>query len=279
VVQVVYGDFEVFRRLALTRAFHTVVYTGGEENLEQLRLDTAAQQNVRLVLCSAGKNAAYVKADAAVEKAIDDIVYGCTVDAGQRLQSTGLVFIEEKMFPEFTDKLVEAMKKLPIDFKEGTPSFASHVMGPLCGHSAWERYLRFQGIAYRESKETLRWGKAIETPQGGYFVSPGVHVMEAKKIVSSIYGSNALFGPDLCLVAVQSDEDVQQILNTLPSIHSAALHTAATSVESFSQNLAIPMFLKNKPTTLLNPTLPTAGRMGPNGLNFLYATTYPQVRV
>ena len=36
------------------------------------------------------------------------------LDAGQRLESTNLVFVDKKYFSEFQDKLVAAVKTMPI---------------------------------------------------------------------------------------------------------------------------------------------------------------------
>ncbi|MES2615709.1 MAG: aldehyde dehydrogenase [Bdellovibrionota bacterium] len=282
VVQVVYGDFEVFRRLLLTHQFNTVLYTGGEESLEQLRRDTSTQQNIRLVLCGGGKNAAYVTADANIDESIQKIIYGSCLDAGQRLESTGLVFLSKKIVNEFTDKFVGAIKKMPIGAREDLNRTDLHVMEPLCSTTAWERYLRFQGIAAREADETLRWGKSIDNSTEGYFVSPGVHAMAADKVIRSIYASNAFFGPDVCLVPVDEDEQVISILDNLTATRCLAIHSLYSEVvANIRRKSNVPSILWNAATTELNPALPSIGRgnAGSNyvtGVRFLLSTVYPQ---
>lgn len=282
VVQVVYGDFEVFRRLLLTHQFNTVLYTGGEESLEQLRRDTSTQQNIRLVLCGGGKNAAYVKEDAPLEEAIQKIIFGCCLDAGQRLESTGLVFCPRKIFSEFTDKLVFAIKKMPIGAREDLNRADRHVMEPLCSITAWERFLRFQGIAARESCETLRWGKSIDNPTEGFFVSPGVHVMAMDKVTSSIYASNAFFGPDICLVPVDDEGHMISVLDQLSATRCFAIHSRySEDALTLRRMSSVPSLVWNTPTTNLNPALPSIGRgnAGNNyvtGIGFLHSTIYPQ---
>lgn len=282
VVQVVYGDFEVFRRLLLTHQFNTVLYTGGEESLEQLRRDTSTQQNIRLVLCGGGKNAAYVTADANVDDAIQKIIFGSCLDAGQRLESTGLVFLSKKILAEFTDKFVTAIKKMPIGVREDLNRNDLHVMGPLCSAQAWERFLRFQGIAAREADETLRWGKSIDNPTEGFFISPGVHVMQPHKVTNSIYASNAFFGPDVCFVPVDEHEQVLSILDNLSATRCLAIHAQYSElVSELRRKSSVPSLLWNAPTTELNPALPSIGRGNAGnsyvtGVRFLLSTVYPQ---
>jgi succinylglutamic semialdehyde dehydrogenase len=283
VVQVVYGDFEVFRRFLLTHQFNTALYTGGEESLEQLRRDTSIQQNIRLVLCGGGKNAAYVTPDCSLESTIEKIIYGSCVDAGQRLEATSLVFVSKQIMAEFTDKFVNSIKNMPIGVKSDLNRSDMHVMEPLCSMNAWERYLRFQGIAARESSETLRWGKPIDNHHDGFFVSPGVHVMESSMVAKSIYASNAFFGPDVCLVPVDSDDDVISILDELPSTRCLAVHSKFPErLIDIRRKSSVPTLLWNMPTVTIDPALPSMGRGNSansyvTGMRFLYSTVYPQM--
>lgn len=282
VVQVVYGDFEVFRRLLLTHQFHTVLYTGGEQSLEQIRRDTSSEQNIRLALCSGGKNAAYIAEDASIEKAVEDIILGCCLDTGQRLESTSLVFVSHKILNSFTDKFVAAIKKMPIGVKEDLTRTDTHVMGPLCSSTAWERFLRFQGIAARESNETLRWGKPIDNSTDGFFVSPGVHLMDINKVENSIYATNAFFGPDVCIVPVEEEMQMMSIVDNLPATRCLAVHSKYQDLIVRLREVSnVPSLIWNGPTTQINPALPNIGRGNAGnsyvtGMGFLYSTVSPQ---
>lgn len=281
-VQFIYGDLDIFRRLLLTHQFDTVLSTGGEESLEQIRRDASAQQNIRLVLCGGGKNVAYVTEQAELEQTIPKILYGSCVDAGQRLEATGLVFVAKNKLDEFQEKFIAAIKKMPIGAREDLNRNDTHVMEPLCSLNAWDRYLRFQGIAAREACETLRWGKPIDNSSEGYFVSPGVHLMRADKIAKSVYASNAFFGPDVCLVSVENTEEVISLINSLNSIRAFSVHTQDPSlISELHKHCRIPSLLWNAPTTALNPLLPSSGRGNAGsgyvtGVRFLHATVSPQ---
>lgn len=281
-IQFVYGNMDVFRRLLLTHQFDTVLCTGGEESLEQIRRDASAQQNIRLVLCGGGKNAVYVTEQADLAKAIPNILYGSCVDAGQRLEATGLVFVAKNKLDEFQDQFIAAIKKMPIGAREDLNRRDTHVMEPLCSLNAWDRYLRFQGIAAREACETLRWGKPIDNHSEGYFVSPGVHLMQATKMEKSVYASNAFFGPDVCLIGVEHTEEVISLINSLKSIRALSVHSAEPSlISELHKQCHVPTLLWNAPTTTLHPLAPSSGRGNAGsgyttGVRFLHATVGPQ---
>lgn len=281
-IQVIYGDFEIFRRLILTHKFDVILYTGDEESLEQIRRDTQSQQDIRLVLCGAGKNAAYVSETARLDEAIQKITLGACLDAGQRLESTSLVFASEKIVDEFVDKFIESIKKTPIGVTGDLTRSDVHVMGPLCSETAWERFLRFQGIAARESCQTLRWGKPIDNFMHGYFVSPGIHYMKPDKVTKSVYASNAFFGPDVCIVPVENEIQVISILDSLAAARCLSVHTQSFDMVSYLRKYsAVPSLLWNTATTEINPILPAmgkghAGNSTTSGLHFLLSTVYPQ---
>lgn len=281
-VQVVYGDLEVYRRLVLSHQFDTIFYTGGEESLEQLRRDMSTDQNVRLVLCGGGKNAAIIAADANLDECVEQVLLGACLDAGQRLESTNLAFVDHRVVDAFVEKFVKAVKQMPIGVKSDLNSTSHHVMGPLCSQTSWERFLRFQGIAARESSETLRWGKAIDNPGGGYFVSPGVHLLSNEKIKNSVYASNAFFAPDVAIVPVDSIDAAIQTLNDLSSARAVSVFSQNESATlNVRRNCVAPLVLNAQPTTQLHPLMPTMGRGKAGnscvmGLRFLHHTVYPQ---
>jgi|GEM_PF-431872 len=280
--QLVYGDLEVYRRLLLSHQFDCVLYSGGEESLEQIRRDLSTNQNTRMVLCGGGKNGALVMPSCDVEAAAQSILYGCTVDAGQRLESTSLAFVHEKTLDAFLEAFVRQVKNMPIGVKSDLTDGSRHVMGPLCSAASWERYLRFQGIAARESQETLRWGKPIDNAGNGLFVSPGVHLMQADKVRQSVYASNAFFGPDVCIVPVSEAEQAVDILNDLQAARSLGVHTAfEEEVLRVRHSAIVPSVLWNAATTDIEPHLPTVGRGRAGnsyvtGVRFLFNTVYPR---
>ncbi len=281
VVQIVYGDFELFRKLLLSQHFHTILFTGSEENLSQLRRDASAQPNLRLALSPAGKNGIYIDSSADLKKAVEDAMTSCFLDAGQRLESCSLIFIQQPVFEEFCQLFIQAVKGMPIGAKQDLDQSKMRVMEPLCSHRSWELFLRFQGIAARQASETLRWGKPIDNVGNGYYVSPGVHVMDFDKVAKSIYASDAFLGPDACLVAVDECSQAVAVMNSLPATRCFSVFASTSEIlEKCRLNCRVPLLLSNEPTTRIHPNLPLViqGALGfqfVSGLWFLHATVMP----
>lgn len=281
-LQVIYGDFEVFRRLALTHQFDTVYYTGSEESAEQLRHDLWSHQSTKLVISGAGKNAALVFDSANIDDVVAKIVYGSCVDCGQRIEATTLAFVHEKVLSTFCEKFVNSIKALPISARQDLNLQDLHFMGPLCGSNARERFLRFQGIAAREADETLRWGKSIDSPSNGFFVSPGVHLISAQKAAKSVYAANAFFGPDVAIIPFKTIEEATATLNSLNAARVLAVHTKfEEEVKLVRRMCSVPTLSWNSATTDLEPGLPTLGRGHAGnsletGMRFMFSTVYPQ---
>jgi acyl-CoA reductase-like NAD-dependent aldehyde dehydrogenase len=282
-VQVVYGDFEVFRRLILTHEFDVVLYTGGEENREQIRKDLFGHDKTKLVLCSIGKNAAVVMPSCDMAETVSKILYGMCADAGQRIEATSLVFVHSAIAELFTDEFVKAVKEMPIGAKDDLGDGKRHVMGPLCSVEARERFLRFQGIAYRESAETLRWGKSIDNMGNGFFVSPGVHLVAAEKVAKSVYACTPFFGPDVAIVPVADLSESIALIEAVKAGHVVSVYSQseeeALEVRRCTQ---VPQVYWNCPTTDLDPEVPLFGRGYPNqsmpqGMSFLFSTVFSKV--
>ena len=280
--QLVLGDLEVYRRLVLSGQFDCVLYSGGDESLEQIRRDLSTSQKTRIVLCGGGKNASLLMSDCNLEQATQQVIHGATVDCGQRIESTGLVLIEEKIFEKAVDRIVAGVKSLPIGVKNDLADPNQNVMGPLCSANSFERFLRFQGIAHRESTETLRWGKPIDNPSNGYFVSPGVHLVSKEKLLSGVYASNAFFGPDIGIVQVHDAAEAVYLLDRMQASRVLSVHTSlAKNMDAIRLHSQIPSLQWNAPTTRMDPRLPSVGRgragnSYATGLRFLFNTVYPR---
>src|SRR5205823_5890789 len=97
---------------------------------------------------------------------------------------------------EFNEALTETISQMEIGRTDVVtrPGYRGPFMGPLYSHKAVEKFQRYQTMAHRESKQTLLWGKALETPTKGYFVTPGAHLLQEFDN-NSAYQGNVLFCP------------------------------------------------------------------------------------
>jgi outer membrane beta-barrel protein len=279
-VQLVNADLEAFRRILLRQPFDTVYYAGGEESIEQIRRDLGSNRDARLCLVSGGKNAVFVGNNSNLESAVNAIIKGACLDAGQRIESTSLVFAVESVFEPLKSALLAKVKSLPIGVKSDLAHPTEQVMGPLCSENAFERFLRFQGIAARESEETLRWGKAIENPKDGYFVSPGLHVVSSTHLLKSIYATNPFFGPDIALIKVTGAAEMVNLTNAMKTSRIISIFgESKEDLRSISKNSETPCILENEPTTTFKVLMPCTGRHHSGnsvaaGFHFFFSTVF-----
>jgi aldehyde dehydrogenase (NAD+) len=170
----------------------------------------------QLILQSGGKNAALVHSSAEMDTAIKCVLMGALKSAGQLCTSTSRVFVHRTRLAEFNECLTQKINELPIG-RTDLPLQKNErqpFLGPLYSQKAAEKFLRYQTMAHREAKLDLLWGKAVESEAGGYFVRPGVHLIE-KFDKASGYQGNVLFCPDIAIYEYDVlDEAIDQINST-----------------------------------------------------------------
>ncbi len=166
----------------------------------------------RLIPCSlelGGKDAMIVCEDAPLELAVSAALWGGFCNAGQICASVERIYIHEKIAQEFTNRLVEKVKKL----KQGIGSSDYEVtQGPL----TTEAQLRVVETQMKEAKEKgavfLTGGKKNENFPG-YFFEPTVitNVDHSFRCVM-----DETFGPTLPIMTFKNEEEAIKLANDSP---------------------------------------------------------------
>lgn len=209
VFNMIQGDGESGRRLALHEGIDGILFTGSYEVGLKIKQETLTHYWKILALEMGGKNATMVWDDADMDKAVYETVVGAFMTSGQRCACTSRIFVHERIADEFTERFYQAAKKLSIGHWSENP-----FMGPLINEQAVEKYLRFQEIAKRENCENMMRGKVLEgLKYKGHYVTPSINLVE-KHDPNSIYQKSEIFGPN---VAVYRVNDFDQTLNLVNS--------------------------------------------------------------
>ena len=257
---VVFSGFDRFK-YALTRPdVGAVLYTGSHEHCAQINQDLRGNYRRQLVLQSGGKNPAIVHSTADMRLAVSSVLYGAFSSAGQQCSSTSRAFVYRSLLPQFMDELQKSIARMEIgrsDLGEGP----GPAMGPLFSKSGLDKFLRFQTMANREAAETVVWGRALEAEElsDGYFVTPGVHLMESYDSTSA-YQSNVLFCPDLAIYPYDVLDEAIAHVNDTHATHSVAFFGEAQICADRRHLFQAPNLLINAPTVEAGPCLPLAGR-------------------
>lgn len=147
-----------------------------------------------------GKNPAIVTKSADIDTAVEGIVRGAFGFSGQKCSATSRVYVEDDVYDEFVDRLVDRTR----DIQVGRPSENGVFVGPVIDKEAIERFKEAVGEAESHGK-VLTGGKVMEDGEfaKGNFVEPTVVTADR----DSWLWSKELFVP---LVAVGKVDDLEE---------------------------------------------------------------------
>ena len=174
-----------------------VMLTGSYAVGQAVKRATLDQPHKLLALELGGRNPAIVLADADLDKAVHDVLWGAFITAGQRCSGTAVALVERSLYDAFAAKLLEKVDRLQV----GDPLTERPFMGSLVSEAARARHLAALANAERQGVLALR--AAGELPSGlrGAYVRPSVH--EVRTPLGLAYEVEELFGPDLALEPVE----------------------------------------------------------------------------
>jgi succinylglutamic semialdehyde dehydrogenase len=199
VFALVQGDGRSGARLAAHPDVDLVMFTGSYAVGQAIKQATLEQPHKLLALELGGHNPALVLADAPLEKAVHDVLWGAFVSAGQRCSGTAVALVEESIADAFEARLLAELDHVRI----GDPLESDVFLGPLVSAKARERYLAGLGAAERESSiRTLKSARPLACTPDGAYVTTSVHRVEEPRGLA--YEHEELFGPDLAIERVRS---------------------------------------------------------------------------
>ncbi|HEX5659631.1 MAG TPA: aldehyde dehydrogenase family protein [Polyangiales bacterium] len=267
VVNVVQGAGGAGASLSAHSDVDVVMFTGSYAVGQAIKRATLEQPHKLLALELGGRNPALVLADADLDKAAHDVLWGAFVTCGQRCSGTAVALVERATYAAFAAKLTEKLAGIRV----GDP-LQDVFMGPLISAAARERYLAQLAEAEAAGVRRLAGGHTIGG--NGAYVSPTLHEVEARGIA---YEREELFGPDLALEAVDDLEHAIARANESPYGLSASVFTARDDAfASAFARLRYGCVNHNAPTCGASARLPFGGlrKSGNHRPAALFATLY-----
>ena len=166
---------------------------------------TATADNKSVHLELGGSDPAIILDDADLELASAGIVWARFVNAGQTCAAVKRVFVEEGVWDQFKDLVVEKVESLRVGYGED----GNYDMGPLIDENGLEKIKR-------QTKESVEMGAKVltggEEPEDkvGYFFKPTVleNVSPEMPVLNE-----ETFGPVLTLVKVKDEEEAVEMAN------------------------------------------------------------------
>jgi acyl-CoA reductase-like NAD-dependent aldehyde dehydrogenase len=228
---------EAFRRAGLPKGlFHNLVlsheqtetligsgrvdhvnFTGsvaGGRAIERAAAGTFASLGLEL----GGKDPAYVRADAKLDHAIENLVDGAFYNSGQCCCGVERIYVDARVYDEFVEGVAELTRKYVV----GNPLDAATTLGPMA-RSSFADTVREQIAEARRKGATALINMKVEGDRpGSPYLAPEVltnvdHQMEVMREES--------FGPVVGIMKVRDDEEAITLMNDSPYGLTASIWT------------------------------------------------------
>jgi succinylglutamic semialdehyde dehydrogenase len=188
VLGVVQGSATTGRTLAVHPDVDGVLFTGSSATGAALSRATLDQPGKLLALELGGKNGILVLDDADLDLALAETAISICATTGQRCSSASRIFVAEKVFDSFAERLARILRGVAI----GPPLDPGVFMGPLVSEAAYEKLLRYRALSIEAGGERIvESDTRLEPP----FAAPGL-ARFADASQRHPYHRDEIFGPE-----------------------------------------------------------------------------------
>ncbi|WP_412968501.1 aldehyde dehydrogenase family protein [Fredinandcohnia sp. 179-A 10B2 NHS] len=197
----------VGNEIAESHKVDKVSFTGGTATGRSI-MKAAAGNIKKISLELGGKSPNIVFADADFETAVDYALFGIFSNAGQVCSAGSRLLLEESIYDNFINSLVERAKKIRV----GPGDDPNTEMGALVSQQHMEKVLSYIQIGKDEGAKLVCGGSRITTNglENGYFVEPTIFVdtTPEMRIVQE-----EIFGPVLAVQKFKDEAEAIELAN------------------------------------------------------------------
>src|SRR5438067_2711285 len=183
-----------------------VAFTGSVEGGHAVQR-AAAQRFIATGLELGGKDPAYVRADANLPSAIENLVDGSYFNSGQSCCGIERIYVDKKLFRPFVDGFVDLTRK----YKLGNPLDKSTTLGPLVRTDA------ANAVRGQISEAVGKGAKALIDPMSFPAHKEGTPYLAPQVLVDVDHSMQVMteesFGPVVGIMSVESDEQAIELMN------------------------------------------------------------------
>lgn len=202
VLKLVPGDGET--GAAVVDLVDAIAFTGSVKTGRKVG-ETAAARFIPAFLELGGKDPAIVLPDADIEKATTALLRGSIVATGQACQSIERIYVHDRIFERFTDRLVEKANTVTFSY----PDPNQGIIGPLIFAKQAEIIQKHLYDAEDKGAKILCGGR-IEQLDGGYYIAPTVltNVTHKMDVIRE-----ETFGPVLPVMSFSNEDEAITLAN------------------------------------------------------------------
>src|SRR5580693_9940173 len=196
-----------------------ISFTGSVAVGQQIMRDAAATMK-RVTLELGGKSPTILLDDAALDKAIPSALILAFMNSGQACAAGTRLLVPKSRLGEVKRAIADAMPA----FQVGDPADPKTAIGPMVSQKQYDRVQSYIRKGVEEGAEVLAGGEGHpEGLEAGYFVKPTVFVNVKNDMTIA---REEIFGPVLCVIAYDSEDEAIRIANDSQyGLHAAVLGT------------------------------------------------------
>ena len=166
-----------------------------------------------------GKNPNIIFADAYMDETIETTIKSSFINQGEVCLCGSRVYVEESVYEEFVERLVEKTK----DLKVGGPFDPEANVGAIVSEEQYNKVMSYIDIAKEEGGTFEIGGRAAEGFDKGYYIEPTIITGLSN---DSRCVQEEIFGPVITIVPFQTEEEVLEQVNDTHYGLSASLWTS-----------------------------------------------------
>jgi aldehyde dehydrogenase (NAD+) len=183
-----------------------ISFTGSVAVGEQIMRDGAATMK-RVTLELGGKSPTILLDDADLDQAISSALVMAFLNSGQACAAGTRLLVPKRRLDDIKRRIRDTMRTLTV----GDPANPKTAIGPMVSQKQYERVQSYIRKGIEEGAEVLAGGEGH--PEGldaGFFVKPTVFVNVTNNMTIA---QEEIFGPVLCVIAYDSEDEAIQIAN------------------------------------------------------------------
>ena len=208
-----------------------ISFTGSVAVGESIMRDGAATMK-RVTLELGGKSPTILLDDAVLDQAIPSALVMAFLNSGQACAAGTRLLVPKRQLEQVKRAISDAMKA----FTVGDPADPKTAIGPMVSQKQYERIQSYIRKGTEEGAEVLAGGEGH--PAGldaGYYVKPTVFANVRNDMAIA---QEEIFGPVLCVIAYDSEEEAIRIANdSRYGLHAAVLGTDLTRVRRVASQI------------------------------------------
>ncbi|HEV7967651.1 MAG TPA: aldehyde dehydrogenase family protein [Candidatus Acidoferrales bacterium] len=171
---------------------------------------SAASSVKRVTQELGGKSAYIILEDADLAEAVKEGVQACMRNSGQSCNAPTRMFVPRTRMAEARS----AAERAADSIKVGDPFMETTGIGPLSSKAQYEKVVRMIREGMEEGAELIAGGSGpVEGLTKGYFVKPTVFTNVRNEMSIA---REEVFGPVLCIIPYENEEDAIQMANDTP---------------------------------------------------------------